>query len=138
MDEDRRDVIAQQARELVALREKCESQFMDGYELAKDEYRPRLIEAEAENERLRAVVESKNAQFQRYARSMEKELNEAADELERMAAAIDLIRAEVLEEAARVAEYRCGSPEWSVDTNSGYDCAAKEIAAAIRALKEKQ
>lgn len=54
---------------------------------------------------------------------------EAADEIERLRA--------VLEEAARVAEYRCGSPEWSVDTNSGYDCAAKEIAAAIRALKEK-
>ena len=49
--------------------------------------------------------------------------------------AIDLIRNEVLEEAAKVAEYRCGSPEWSSDTNSGYECAAKEIAAAIRALK---
>ena len=51
-------------------------------------------------------------------------------------AAIDLIRAEVLEEAAGVAEYRCGSPEWSNDTNSGYECAAKEIAAKIRALKD--
>jgi len=51
-------------------------------------------------------------------------------------AAIDLIRAEALEEAARVAEYRCGSPEWSNDTNSGYECAAKEIAADLRALKE--
>jgi hypothetical protein len=50
---------------------------------------------------------------------------------------IDLIRAEVLEEAARVAEYRCGSPEWSNDTNSGYECAAKEIAADLRALKGK-
>jgi hypothetical protein len=50
-------------------------------------------------------------------------------------AAIDLIRAEALEEAARVAEYRCGSPEWSNDTNSGYECAAKEIAADLRALK---
>ena len=49
--------------------------------------------------------------------------------------AIDLIRAEALEEAAKCAEYRCGSPEWSNDTNSGYECAAKEIAAAIRALK---
>lgn len=51
-------------------------------------------------------------------------------------AAIDLIRADALEEAARVAEYRCGSPEWSNDTNSGYECAAKEIAADLRALKE--
>jgi hypothetical protein len=50
-------------------------------------------------------------------------------------AAIDLIRAETLEEAAGVAEYRCGSPEWSNDTNSGYECAAKEIAADLRALK---
>ena len=53
-------------------------------------------------------------------------------------AAIALIRAEVLEEAARVAEYRCGASEWSAETNSGYECAAKEIAAAIRALKEKK
>ena len=53
-------------------------------------------------------------------------------------AAIDLIRAETLEDAARLAEYRCGSPEWSNDTNSGYECAAKEIAAAIRALKEER
>jgi hypothetical protein len=53
-------------------------------------------------------------------------------------AALDLIRAETLEEAAKVAEYRCGSPEWSADTNSGYECAAKEIAAALRALKEKE
>lgn len=52
-------------------------------------------------------------------------------------AAIDLIRAEVLEEAARVAEYRCGASEWSAETNSGYECAAREIAADIRALKEK-
>ena len=50
----------------------------------------------------------------------------------------DLIRAEVLEEAARVAEYRCGASEWSAETNSGYECAAKEIAAAIRALKERR
>jgi hypothetical protein len=42
-----------------------------------------------------------------------------------------------MEEAAKVAEYRCGAAEWSADTNSGYECAAREIAAAIRALKEK-
>jgi len=56
--------------------------------------------------------------------------------LQSATAAISLIRAETLEEAARVAEYRCGASEWSAETNSGYECAAKEIAANIRALKE--
>lgn len=55
-----------------------------------------------------------------------------------MSAAIDLIRAEVLEEAARVAEREgvypelniaAGGPEWYRH--------GKRIAAAIRALKEK-
>lgn len=48
-----------------------------------------------------------------------------------------MLRDAVLEEAARVAEYRCGSPEWSADTNSGYECAAKEISDDIRALKNQ-
>lgn len=50
-----------------------------------------------------------------------------------LSAALDL----ALEEAAKVAEYRSGSPEWSADTNSGYECAARTIAAAIRAMKGK-
>ncbi len=52
-------------------------------------------------------------------------------------AAIALIRPATLEEAAEVAECRCGATEWSVETNSGYECATKEIAAAIRAMKDK-
>lgn len=48
------------------------------------------------------------------------------------------LRAEALEEAARVAECRNGAAEWSVETNSGYECAAREIAAAIRALIRKE
>lgn len=51
-------------------------------------------------------------------------------------AAIDLIRAETLEEAASVAEFRVGATEWSAETNSGYECAAREIAADIRAMKQ--
>lgn len=42
-----------------------------------------------------------------------------------------------LEEAAKVADGWVGCPEWSPDTNSGYECASREIAASIRALKEK-
>ena len=40
----------------------------------------------------------------------------------------------VLEEAAKVADGWVGCSEWSADTNSGYECASREIAAAIRAL----
>lgn len=47
------------------------------------------------------------------------------------------LRDVVLEEAAKVAEYRVGSPEWSADTNSVYEFAAREIAANIRALKNQ-
>ncbi len=47
----------------------------------------------ADNEKLRAVVESRNVQFQRYARNMEKELNEAADELERLTSENEKLRA---------------------------------------------
>lgn len=44
----------------------------------------------------------------------------------------------VLEEAAKVAEFRIGCDEWSADTNSGYECASREIAADIRKLKERR
>jgi hypothetical protein len=58
-------------------------------------------------------------------------------------AAISLIRSETLEEAARVAEKEDGWPE---DTGSapssfiheGRNIAAKEIASALRALKDKK
>jgi hypothetical protein len=38
--------------EVERLKEQCETPFMDGYETAKEEYRPRLIASEAEVERL--------------------------------------------------------------------------------------
>ena len=47
-------------------------------------------------------------------------------------------RDEALEEAAKVAEFRIGCDEWSADTNSGYECASREIAAAIRALRNAE
>lgn len=58
---------------------------------------------------------------------------------ERMAATLDLIRAEVLEEAARVAEREGVYPELNI-YNGGPEWYrhGKRIAAAIRALKEKQ
>lgn len=42
--------------EVEKLKEQLASPFMDGYETAKEEYRPRLIAAEAENEKLRAAL----------------------------------------------------------------------------------
>ena len=59
-----------------------------------------------------------------------------ATEADRRMAA-DAAIALVLEEAAKVAEFRIGCDEWSADTNSGYECASREIAAAIRALRDK-
>lgn len=54
-------------------------------------------------------------------------------------AAIDLIRAEVLEEAARVAEREGVYPELNVyDGGPEWYRHGRSIAAAIRALKEKQ
>jgi len=38
------------------LKAQCETPFMDGYETAKEEYRPRLIALDAENERLREAL----------------------------------------------------------------------------------
>lgn len=49
-----------------------------------------------------------------------------------------VLRAEALEEAAKVADGWVGCSEWSADTNSGYECASREIAAAIRALMGKK
>jgi len=49
--------VARLTAEVERLKEQCESPFMDGYETAKEEYRPRLIALEAENERLLAALE---------------------------------------------------------------------------------
>lgn len=43
-----------------------------------------------------------------------------------------------LEEAAKVADGWVGCSEWNADTNSGYECASREIAAAIRAIIKKE
>lgn len=67
-----------------------------------------------DNDRRAALVEKANTAYYR--------AGTMATPEERMSAAVSLIRAEVLEEAARVAA----------------DYARHEVAAAIRALKEKQ
>ena len=52
----------------------------------------------------------------------------------RFSEAIDAVLAVALEEAAKVADGWVGCSEWSADTNSGYECASRESAAAIRAM----
>ena len=47
--------------------------------------------------------------------------------------AADAAIAICMEEAVKVAEGWVGCAEWSADTNSGYECASREIAAALRA-----
>lgn len=54
------DRIEELERENAHLKEQCESPFMDGYEMAKLEYRPRLIAAEdaLDNARREALEEA--------------------------------------------------------------------------------
>ena len=63
------------------LKEQLESPFMDGYETAKEEYRPRLIAAEAENERLTAQVDTA-AEMLREAKTRNADLTARVKELE--------------------------------------------------------
>jgi len=51
------DELALLTAEVERLKEQCETPFMDGHETAKEEYRPRLIAAEAEVEALTAALE---------------------------------------------------------------------------------
>ena len=45
-------------KELELLRAKNESPFMDGYEMAKEEYRPRLIEVEEKLQQIKDLLDT--------------------------------------------------------------------------------